>query len=138
MPSGTVKWFNAEKGFGFITPDDGAQDLFAHYSAIVSSGYRTLFTLNSDGTFTVWYGPMGYGTNAGGTVTQATSKATAVTLNKACGQITTNNAALAAGASVSFKVNNTYVQAAHTIIVNVQGGGTADAYRAASAHGGHA
>ena len=42
MAQGTVKWFNAEKGFGFITPDDGAQDLFAHYSAIVSSGYRTL------------------------------------------------------------------------------------------------
>lgn len=42
MPTGTVKWFNAEKGFGFIVPDDGSQDLFAHYSAIEASGYRTL------------------------------------------------------------------------------------------------
>jgi hypothetical protein len=52
---------------------------------------------------------LGYGTGAGGTVTQATSKSTAVTLNKPCGQITMNNAALAAGASVSFQVNNSLI-----------------------------
>jgi CspA family cold shock protein len=39
---GTVKWFNASKGFGFITPDDGGQDLFVHHSEIKTQGYATL------------------------------------------------------------------------------------------------
>ena len=42
MNKGTVKWFNNKKGFGFITPEDGSEDLFVHYSEVKSDGYRTL------------------------------------------------------------------------------------------------
>lgn len=42
MPTGTVKWFNNSKGYGFVTPDSGDQDVFVHFSAIEMEGYKTL------------------------------------------------------------------------------------------------
>ena len=42
MPTGSVKWFNNAKGYGFIVADEGSEDLFAHYSAITMDGYKTL------------------------------------------------------------------------------------------------
>lgn len=58
MATGTVKWFNADKGFGFIAPDDGSGDVFAHFSAISSSGFRSLEE-NQRVTFTVTQGQKG-------------------------------------------------------------------------------
>jgi len=58
MATGTVKWFNAEKGFGFIAPEDGGTDVFVHYSAITSSGYRTLEE-NQKVEFETTQGPKG-------------------------------------------------------------------------------
>ena len=56
---GTVKFFNVTKGFGFITSDDGSEDLFAHYSAIASSGFKSLQE-GQKVTFEVTKGPKGW------------------------------------------------------------------------------
>jgi hypothetical protein len=68
---------------------------------------------------------LGYTAEGQGTVTQATSKSTAVTLNKPAGQITMNNASLGATTNVTFTLNNSYISANDVIVLNVNGGTTA-------------
>jgi CspA family cold shock protein len=58
MATGTVKWFNAEKGFGFITQDDGGADVFVHHSGIHGSGYKSL-TEGQHVSYEVTQGPKG-------------------------------------------------------------------------------
>jgi CspA family cold shock protein len=58
MPQGTVKWFNAEKGFGFIAPEDGSADVFVHYTEIQGTGFRTLEE-NQKVEFEIGHSPKG-------------------------------------------------------------------------------
>jgi len=58
MANGTVKWFNTSKGFGFITPDEGGKDVFAHHTAIQGDGYKSLAE-NQEVTYDVVQGEKG-------------------------------------------------------------------------------
>jgi hypothetical protein len=85
--------------------------------------------IDTSGNFTyISTGKLGYGTGAGGAVTQSTSKSTSVTLNKGAGQITMNAAALAANTIVTFTLTNSVITAMDTVIIHRSSGGTAAAY----------
>lgn len=58
MPTGIVKWFNSAKGYGFICPEDGGQDVFAHFSAIMMDGYKCL-KAGQPVTYEIHEGPKG-------------------------------------------------------------------------------
>lgn len=82
-------------------------------------------TLDNSGNFLVTGGGgLGYGTGSGGAVTQLTSKATEVTLNKPTGQITMNNAAMAAGALISFTLTNSLISSADNVVITLSGAGS--------------
>jgi hypothetical protein len=84
--------------------------------------------LDTSGNFTA-KGSIGYPTGSGGAVTQLTSKSTGVTLNAICGQITTNNAALAAATEVSFTLTNSKIAATDVVVVCISSGATANTYQ---------
>jgi hypothetical protein len=115
---GAYAIIDGSAGFGLYAVDSGATLLIGQ--GATSGGLTQKVRITAAGDVLVTGGGgLGYGTGSGGTVTQATSKSTTVTLNKTTGQITMNNAALAAGASVQFNFNNNTITATDTIIVNV-------------------
>lgn len=127
--SGTVytEVFQGSGGLG------GTADSLNFYTSSLSN---IGFSFGRDGTFATLAGILsigptagvGYATGAGGAVTQATNKSTAVTLSKVCGAITLNNAALAAGTIVSFVATNTAIAATDVLVLNHISGGTPGSY----------
>jgi len=124
--------FNAGQGAANLLAYDRAG---AAYKPLLIDGlyvgFRTASTPRftvTDTTCLVVSGALGYGTGTGGTVTQATSKSTGVTLNKSCGTITLNAASLAAGAAVAFTLTNSVIAAEDVVLVTIKSGATAAGY----------
>lgn len=92
------------------------------FDGVTGAVQNSSVTITDNGTLvlTSGTGVLGYGIGSGGTVTQLTSKSTAVTLNKPSGQITMNNAALTAGASVTFTLNNSLLSAHDTLCMSME------------------
>lgn len=90
----------------------------------VDAGATTAFQLSTSGVFTARSSTsaLGYGTGSGGTVTQLTSKATGVTLNRGSGRITMNSAALASNAQVGFTLTNSVIESTDVLVCHMQGG----------------
>ena len=107
---------------GGVIPKENRANTFSAAQAITSGGLSVsgggITESSTNGILVTGSGPLGFSTGSGGTVTQITSKSTGVTLNKTNGQITMNNAALAAGATVTFSVTNTTVGLTDTVILS--------------------
>ena len=118
----------------------GIQGISSNVITFAATGtYQFQFTTTDGGTTVTVYdlnrpllgsagSAVGYSTGTGGTVTQATSKSTGVTLDKRCGQITMNNAALSAAAEVSFTFTNSTIAATDVVVTAISSGATAGAY----------
>jgi hypothetical protein len=113
---------------GAISGDSVAATNAITGATLALSGAATAASLTTTGTIQSSGGAIGYTTGAGGTVTQLTSKATGVTINELSGQITMNNASLAAATEVVFVVTNSAVAATDIPVVAIASGGTAIAY----------
>jgi hypothetical protein len=103
----------------------GSSGQIVYNNAGSLAGTSITFDATTGTRFTL---PFGYGSGAGGTVTQATNKSTGVTLNTRCGQITMNGALLAANTAVSFTLTNSQIAASDVVIMNNASGGTLGAY----------
>ncbi|CAB5079528.1 hypothetical protein UFOVP143_5 [uncultured Caudovirales phage] len=124
LPNGQSFYWGAGDGSTKIA-GDSSTDLMQFYAAGLER-----FRIDASGNvLTVSSGGLGYGTGSGGTVTQLTSKATGVTLNKTNGSITMSNSALAAGATTGFLVTNSTLAVTDTVIVNHASGGTPANYQ---------
>lgn len=131
--SATVEFADGSAASPSITNDgDTNTGIFfpaADTIAFTEGGVEAMRIESSGNVLVTSAAGLGYGTGSGGTVTQATSKVTAVTLNKPTGQITMNNAALAGSASVIFALSNSLISATDTVIVSHSAtAGTANAY----------
>ena len=111
-----------------VTPGTTVSSTTTIDASVLNLLAQPTVTLGSAETLTTT-ATVGYATGAGGTVTQATSKATGVTLNKIAGAITLNNAALLDATNVSFTVTNSTVAATDSVLVNHASAGTAGAYQ---------
>jgi hypothetical protein len=102
---------------GYISAGNSFWGTLSNTSFYLGTNGVGRVTLDTSGNLTLSAGTLGYGAGAGGTVTQVTSKATAVTLNKPSGTVTMNSAALAAGASVLFAINNTFFGSNDSVVL---------------------
>ncbi len=119
----TISFPDATGTVGLVA---GSSTAVIYNNAGVYAGSSSLTFDTTNGLRTTL--PFGYGSGAGGTVTQATNKSTGVTLNTRCGQITLNNAALAADTTVSFTLTNSSIAAGDVLVLNHISGGTAGSY----------
>jgi hypothetical protein len=135
--TGTIAQFNAAitdgdlaTGGGTATGTNTGDETSATIVAKSNGQALTPASVAATGAITTSGGSLGYATGAGGAVTQATSKSTGVTLNKPCGKITMNGAALAAAGIVEFTVTNSQVANTDTVNLNLASGATtSSAYR---------
>jgi hypothetical protein len=113
---------------GVTTTNGGNLSLSGNTLASTNTNGNIILTPNGTGEVYATK-PFGYGgSGTGGTVTQATSKSTGVTLNKLCGQITMNNATLNRNTSVSFTMTNSFIDTTDVVVANIASGATAGAY----------